>query len=403
MGAFVGYVGPRYAYGPMMEIMYGMDGVSSSFGLLLDMPYVTEVCVITGALSGTILHPMLYYPVNGVPGYHWGYLSGSTLLAISAMSYHVYRGRADARLPVPEGSHVDPSMRDIVDSILRYDVGSGGVRTYSLHGAEYVGPPEVCDEGRRVASICRFYISGGSSSDWIGWWWGGGSSSERRRRVVFDDRVLAFAYNYWDVDTGTRYPERIVHIRDEAELQSTQNAAASTDAVVALVLRNKRSDDNDADRKSTDIARSTTDGVYDAMKALEVTHDLDSTNDGRELTPSRIQKFEDVSRAIELLMITKRTKDGVSRDDVSVEALERFVRKHFPELILYGIDERHRGMSVESQLHMLHWSGPGLSNAIDRWKTIQEREARRTRTNHSLLIISGILLSIAGSVLCAKM
>jgi len=42
------------------------------------------------------------------------------------------RGREDAKLPIPEGSYIEPTQREIVDSILRYDVSCGEVRTYSL-------------------------------------------------------------------------------------------------------------------------------------------------------------------------------------------------------------------------------------------------------------------------------
>jgi hypothetical protein len=51
--------------------------------------------------------------------------------SVAALLY-MYRGREDATLPIPEGSYIEPTQREIVDSILRYDVSCGEVRTYSL-------------------------------------------------------------------------------------------------------------------------------------------------------------------------------------------------------------------------------------------------------------------------------
>ena len=150
-GAIVGYVAPRYVYGPLAEGIYGAEGMSSSMGILMAMPYVAEVCVVTGAVAGMLLHPLLYYPIRGVPGWHWAYLSGTALLAVVASSFYVYRGREDARLPAPAGSFVEPSRREVVDSILRYDRASGEVRTYSLYRQGFVGPADKCMEGRRTA------------------------------------------------------------------------------------------------------------------------------------------------------------------------------------------------------------------------------------------------------------
>ncbi|KAL3763221.1 hypothetical protein ACHAW5_005181 [Stephanodiscus triporus] len=348
--------------------------MSSSMGILMAMPYVAEVCVVTGAVAGMLLHPLLYYPIRGVPGWHWAYLSGTALLAVVASSFYVYRGREDARLPAPAGSFVEPSRREIVDSILRYDRASGEVRTYSLYRQGFVGPADKCMEGRRIAAACRSY-------------------SAKSGNAVFDDRVLAFVYNYWDVDTKVRYPERIVNIKAEEDLQLTQNSAASTDALVAFILRNERFD---VDRTSTG-SDSSHDGGGDGdgtAKVLTVINDLNSLSKGRNLT-YRARQFEDVYAAVELLMIMKQSNLSELKD-VSVETLERFVLKSFPELILYSADEQYRGISVESQLRIANWKSPELNHAIEKWKSVQERETRRIWTNRSLFVVSGILLSIAG-------
>ena len=405
VGATVGYVAPHHLYGPMLETMYGMDGMSSSIHHIVNLPYVTSTCVVTGAVAGMVLHPLLYYPVHGVPGWHWGTLSGTAFAAVFASSFYVYRGREDARLPLPEGCYVDPSTREVVDSILRYDVAQREVRTYSLHGGEFVGPRDRCMEGRRIAEACRSYSAG--KADWANTKiWGGGSNDDKwgggsngkfgwnvrgaardgSERAVFDDRVLAFVYNYWDAGTRARYPERVVTIKTEAELQRTQDSAAWTDAAaVCIILQNEKG--------------------YDAntMKVLTIIEDLNSSNGGQQLFSYKVKQFKDVSTAIELLMMMKRSNQAES-NDVSVEALERFVRKRFPDLTLYSADELYPGMSVESQLRVADWKGSGLSNALDRWKSVQEMETQRIWKNRRFfLVVSGILLSVAGSMLCGTM
>ena len=405
VGATVGYVAPRHLYGPMLETMYGMEGMSSSVQHIVNLPYVTSTCVVTGAAAGMVLHPLLYYPVNGIPGWHWGTLSGAAFAAVLASSFYVYRGREDARLPLPTGSYVDPSTRDVVDSILRYDVSREEVRTYSLHKGEFVGPPDRCMEGRRIAKACRSYSGG--KADWASTEiWGGGSNDDKwgggsngkfgwnvwgaardgSERAVFDDRVLAFVYNYWDAGTRARYPERVVTIKTEAELQRTQDSAAWTDAAaVCITLQNEKG--------------------YDAntTKVLTIIEDLNSSKGGQQLISYKVKQLKDVSTAIELLMMMKRSNQAES-NDVSVEALERFVRERFPDLTLYSADERYPGMSVESQLRVAAWKGSGLSNALDRWKSVQEMETQRIWKNRRFfLVVSGILLSVAGSMLRGTM
>ena len=133
--------------------------MSSSIRPIVNLPYVTCVCVVTGAIAGMILHPLLYYPVNGIPGRHWGTLSGAAFVEVLASLLYVYHGREDARLPLTTGSYVNPSARDrdVVDSLLRYDISREEVRTYSLHKGEFIGPPDRCMEGRLIAEACRSY------------------------------------------------------------------------------------------------------------------------------------------------------------------------------------------------------------------------------------------------------
>lgn len=374
IGATVGYMAPHYLYGPILEKIYGFDGMSSSIQYILSLPYVTSTSVITGAVAGMILHPLLYYPVHGIPGYHWKYFSGTALAIAMATSFYVYHGRGDALLPIPDGSLMDTSQREIADSILRYDNKTGEIRTYSLYKGEFIGPSEKCMEGQQISKACRSYTGQSSNVSKLGW----GGESER---VVFDDRVLAFVYNYWDTDTKLRHPERVIIVKSEMELQQIQNSAASTDASVAYFLH-----------KANAMNKN------DMIKILTVIDDLNSKVKGQKFSSDKVKQLENVSAAIELLLIMKQTNQ-VEVNDVSVETLEKFVRQRFSDLILYSADELYRDMSVESQLRIANWKGSGLHDAIDNWKSVQEGERLNIRTGRLLIVVSGVILSVAASML----
>lgn len=389
IGATVGYVAPHYLYGPLLEQMYGMDDMSSLMHHMLSLPYITSTSLVTGALAGMLLHPLLYYPVHGIPGYHWKQFSGVALATSVAALFYVYRGREDAKLPIPEGSCIEPSQREIVDSILRYDVSCGEVRTYSLYKGKYVGTPEKYIEGRSIAEACRSYSGKSKLGNWgvldESMWGKWGAGWRGTERVVFDDRILAFVYNYWDANTKARYPENIVNIKSVAVLQNTQNSVATTDLIVASILQNQSFD---ADQM---------------MKVLTIIDNLISENNkGRKLTPYQFKQLKEVSSAIELLMLMKQSNQLDVNDEL-VETLEKFVWNRYPELSLYSADELYRDISVESQLRIANWNGQGLSDALDKWKSVQEYETRRIRMRRSLFVVSGILLSIAGSMIRGNM
>lgn len=368
IGATVGYTAPHYLYGPILEKMYGLDGMSSSMQYILSLPYVTSTSVITGAVAGMILHPLLYYPVHGIPGYHWKYFSGTALAIAMATSLYVYHGREDALLPIPDGSFMDTSQRELADSILRYDNKTGEIRTYSLYKGEFIGHSDKYVEGQQIAEACRSYTGQSSYVSKLGW----GGESER---VVFDDRVLAFVYNYWDTDSKLRHPERVINVKSEMELQQIQNSAASTDASVAYFLHQEN-----------------------AINKLTVIYDLNAKVKGRKFSSDKVKQLENISAAIELLLIAKQTNQ-VEVNDVLVETLEKFVRKHSPDLILYSADELYRDMSVESQLRIANWKGSGLHDAIDNWKSVQEGVRLKIRTSRLLIVVSGVILSVVTSML----
>jgi hypothetical protein len=53
---------------------------------------------------------------------------------------------------------------------------------------------------------------------------------------VFDDRLLAFIYNYCDVNVKTRNANHVVDIKSTDELKKTQDSLAINDVVAILMM-----------------------------------------------------------------------------------------------------------------------------------------------------------------------
>ena len=374
IGGGVGYIAPNYLYGPMMENMYALDGLTESMNTIMSYSMTTELSVVTGMVAGTLLHPMLYYPIHGIKGQKWQYFSGSALCISSAALAYVYYGRENVGLPIPDGSFIDPNKMASVDSILRYNNNTDKVETYSLEREKFIGSSEQCIEGQRIADISRSYTS---NSD----------------KVVFDDRIIAFVYNWWDAKAKDKYPEHIVNIKTQDELQQIQNSMTYADVAVAAIL----SSDKESEANSKDVV-------------MNIIDNLNAQNEGRQgqLKSTSFKQLEDVTVAIELLMAMKKkqqedqqstAKTKTHDDDALRQTLEQFIKKRYPKLTLYTSDEQYKGESVESQLKNAKWRGPDYTDALKRWTHVHEKETYRTWRNRSLIVISGILLSVAGSLL----
>ena len=372
IGGGVGYIAPNYLYGPMMENMYALDGLTESMNTIMSYSMTTELSVVTGMVAGTLLHPMLYYPIHGIKGQKWQYFSGSALCISSAALAYVYYGRENVGLPIPDGSFIDPNKMASVDSILRYNNNTDKVETYSLEREKFIGSSEQCIEGQRIADISRSYTS---NSD----------------KVVFDDRIIAFVYNWWDAKAKDKYPEHIVNIKTQDELQQIQNSMTYTDVAVAAILSSDKESDHKANTKDV---------------VMNIINNLNAQNEGRQgqLKSTSFKQLEDVTVAIELLMTMKidqpsSTTTKTHDDDALRQTLEQFIKKRYPTLTLYTSDEQYKDESVESQLKNAKWRGPEYSDAINRWTHVHEKERYWTWRNRSLVVVSGVLLSIAGSLL----
>lgn len=360
VGATVGYIAPNHVYGPVMEYAWQIEGMAQSMAYLMSFPFATEVSVATGAVAGMILHPLLYYPINGINGIHWGI----PLAACCSALYFIYYGREESVLPVPDGSYIDRSNLDLVDSILRYNNSSGQIETYSLKSEQFIGSVEKCFRGREIAELSRSYSSFGN-------------------KVVFDDRLLAFVYNYWDVKTASRYPDHVVsNIPSKSSLQMKQDSMVVTDASVATLLQN-----NDVE------------AIQNAL------NDADDKPGGAKKKSPDLKSLEEVHIALELLMLLQQASK--ENDTVlpkhykdEIPKLERYIRRRSPKIVLYTSDEECKDESVESQLRNGDWKGPTLESAFQQWHHVQEQSYKSWR--NKALFASSLVVSIGCSLLLSR-
>jgi len=367
IGASVGYLAPHYVYGPALEL-YGFDGMTASISYVLNAPLLTEVSIVTGAIAGLILHPLLYYPIHGVPGVHWKYFSGALLAVSSLAMYYVYYGRESVALPVPEGSYINAKELCLVNSVLRYNVSSGEIETYSLQSCQFLGQKQMYIQGQEIAETARLYGKNGNA--------------------VLDDKLLSFIYNYWDEKIRSKYSTHVVDVKSINCLKETQDSLAVTDAAVALLV------EQSADAKSGQHTKQ--------IKILSILDNLNTLrgDQNRKQKLKMRASLDEACIALELLMALEHktnTHCNIASSTLTND-LEQFIRNTCPNIILYTSDEIYPGTSIESQLETLGWKKSELSLALERWDNLcKDKDAHKKKVG--LMFVCGVVLSLATSVL----
>jgi len=362
IGAATGYLGPNYAYGPILERLYGLDGMSASVERLMGYPLANEACVATGALAGALMYPLLYLPTEGVLGVRWELSSGLALAATVGALGYVYMLQKDSGLPLPEGSYLSPADEDLVLSILRYNRLSQCIETYSPGRDRFLGPEQMRLDGAEIAESCRSYSQ-----------WG--------KKAIFNDRLLAFAYNYWDTTTVDRHPDNVVEIPTVDETSRRQGAVATSDALAAALLLGEGRGEEGMERILRTVDELTRDGR------------------GRAGVPPT-ETFEDVASALDVLMSHRIHGRDLPADSTDGK-LEEFVRRRCPDVMLSPSDETFARTSVETQLRGSGWKAPDEGPSMSRWEGASERERRRTVRRRAVVAATGgaVLLAIAGLLL----
>ena len=345
----LGFIAPYFCYGPIYSAMYGMEGITESIRLVLAYPLATQVTIGTGFVAGVSMYPLLHFPMNGIHGVHWMNFTLPALTTIALALCYVYS--PDERLYVPEGSFVDPSRVPLMNSILRYDIKTGEIRTYSISTGGWVGPAALRKEGEQLANSIR------KSND-----------------PIFDDRVVAWLDSFTFVDAASKYPDRVVNVRNKSQLKAAENLMLQIDGIVSLILE-----------RSQNGTRSLSEVEAKLVEVMGKMDDFNQTRRNESRKWREVDEIEAASIAVELLLILKRTNKEIEADRTNalVKDAESYVQRKNPNLVLFVEDEEVPGESIESQLHFHNWDGGSeIETAIhsfqrisndDKWQRLRSR------------------------------
>lgn len=378
MGAIVGYVGPRFFYGPAFYGLYGLEGVSETMQAIMGMPFVTFTSVATGAVAGTVMYPLLYYPTNGIRGMHWINFSAPALLLAGVAACWLYTPSQD--WSVPPGAYIPPEEVELLDSILRYNNATHQVETYSLSKQSWLGPPALGEQGRVLAHAVRTRQLGSGK-----WWWDDAGPA-------FDDLFLAWMYYSFGFNPNNAQG-RVVVAKDAQSIQTAEETMLKTDGIVGYIL--------DKNQGRTDEALS------ELMDRMNNMNQQSMTRSTRSNNRTKIQKLETlatVSIAVELLMMLQSKKDALrlKPDEKKrlCQTLEHDIRQRVPGVKLYVAEEEGSagGESIESQLRQLSWNGGDFDAARNKWEQIA-RNDKRKRWRDTAISVVAVGFSLAGMFL----
>jgi hypothetical protein len=373
IGAVTGIVAPYFLYGPVCSAMYGIEGVTESTRFLLAFPFATQVTMATGFVAGLAMYPLLYFPMNGIRGLHWIYFSGTALAASALALWYVYSPYGDdERMLLPEGSFVQPAKIPLLDAIVRYNAATGEMGAYSISSGDWIGPVEMREEGHRLADILR-----------------------QNKDPAFDDKVVAWLGSYTFMDVASRYPDRVVTVRNQKSIQAKEDAMLATDGVVAFMLERSKK------------ASSNREGSLPATreKLLDVANIITQSRyykNSRTQSMKNVALIETMSIAVELLMMLhQQTDDQNEQKQALIKEIENFVQMTKLDLVVFTGDEKVKGESIESQLQDQAWKGGDAANvaaAVVAWKRVHEDDQHRRRKDLAFQV-GAVLLSIGGVVL----
>ena len=362
IGAITGFVAPYFCYGPAFSAMYGMEGITESMRTILSYPIAAQVTMGTGFVAGVSMYPLLHFPMNGIKGIHWINFSLPTLTAIALALWYVYS--PDEKMYVPEGSFIEPTKVPLLDSILRYNIETGEIETYSISVGGWVGPADLRKEGEQLANKLR------ESND-----------------PAFDDRVVAWLDSYTFMDAASKYPDRVVSVRDNHQLKAAEEVMLRMDGIVAFILERSRN------------GKSSTAETEERL--VEVMSKMDELNQIRRSDRRKwreVDEIEAASVAVELLLILKliATEKEAERGALLMKDAEGYISRKHPNLVLFAEDEEIKGESIQSQLLMRKWAdgAPDIAAAIESFRRINDDDKWERRRNRTIQV-GTILLSIA--------
>ncbi len=350
IGAMTGLLAPPLLYGKLYSLLYGVEGIEYVIQqTFTTVPILSQISCATGFVAGVAMYPMLHYPIHGLSGIHWGYFSGMMLFASGLTTYYLYS--PDKEMPMENGAFVCPKDVPLLDSIVRYNVSTGVYGTFSLSTNEWIGSIEKNAEGKALAKAVREY-----QQTWT-----------MEKRYTFDNQVLTLLCKWLDNDIAQRFPNNIITVKDESELNNVEAMMLLTDWLVQHLLTESKS-------------QCTSDLQIEKMQPY-------GNCVGNKEVVRRLNSIATTSIGVKVLM-AHRIQNNCRRSDFrisdrippsSIVEIEKWVRKRAPGIILYKENEKDglHGQSIESQLISLSWNSQEVEASFNQWKKIVKAEREK--------------------------
>ena len=407
LGALVGFVGPVSSlYDKAFQWLYDVPEVDGVFTAFLSNGFILPISITTGLGVGFILHPLLYFPIVGIPSVHWATFSAPFLAGATLFMAYLYHGDYFDDDIFPPETYLTTEERQHLMLVQRFRAD----RLEAQDWAQGIGYKPV-GSGIQARSSVEKKLQAVQTN------------SNRRTDMVFDSRRKAWLHYTTNGWIGENMAVRSVPT--EQEIKQCSSRLLLGDGATSFVLlfhqggrphNNKQS--SNGNKKDIGLA-TVREGLLRLAERLQ--NSSSSRNPGRDEDNHRakrtVDQIELVSCGIAILF-AERFKDKKLNTSNSttnsastnpqqltrerkLEKLERGIRRIAPGILLYRQDEGDgfEGCSVESQLEEFGWDGSLLKEPLKKdlwlkWKAGYDNKQRQVIAEQLLWAATGLSLAL---------
>jgi len=330
IGAFVGFMGPASGlYDQAFTWIYEME-TDGWFSYLLSNGFMLLISVTTGAAAGLAFHPLLYYPIVGISGWHWTKFSAPILAGGTALLLHLYfSDYYDARIFPPE-TYLETDEKQFLHLVSRFHAQNLQVQDWGN---------SVGFQPSGTGLQARDSVSSKLEAAKLG--------NNTRTDKVFFSRRTAWLHYVTNGAFGDGYAIETIPVQTEINQESQKYI--SSDGAVAFLLHSNQHEN----------VRERLIPLVNDLQTSRLRYKQDTQRAKRT-----VKRIEVASYGIALLLSSRldnQNGDGKDAEDRrrerQLKKLERSIRQLVPGIILYESEEREgmKGASVEAQLQEFGW------------------------------------------------
>jgi len=333
MGAFVVFTGPVSGlYDTAFQWCYDIPEADGWFSYLLNNAIMLPISITTGAAVGLVMHPLLYYPIVGIPGIHWAKFSAPLLAGATFFMLHLYQADYYNTDLFPPETFLTWEEQRGLQLVPRFHPKRLQVEDWSLrYGYLPAGT------GRSARQSVQQKVDMAQRHD-----------DSRRRDMVFDSKRKAWLHYVTNGAFGSASAIDGIVSETEIQREGFQQFLAS-DGAVALILQRSNA------RSSRDTA-----AVREQLVNFANESQISSRRAGHGNTQQIVDRLDLASQGIALLlteMLDKESDTAALTNEQQRNA--RIIRKLAPGIILFTKEETEEtaSQSVQSQLQSFGWRG----------------------------------------------